>query len=477
MRALGPFMAISVVVGGVIGSGIFAKPSSIAQESGDFRLILMAWIAGGIYCLLGALCFAELAAMLPRAGGLYIYLREAYGRFIAFQFGFNEYMFGRPASIAALAVLFGDLASGAVGLSAERLGIPGKAAVSLTIAILTISLLTCVNVLGVVWGGRMQGLTTFIKAGFLIVFAILPFALTMAGYSAVQFSNFATTIAPRSPDLSTQFAAVLLSVMWAYNGWHDIAPVAEEVKDPQRNIPLSLIGGVLVLIAIYVGVNLAYHGVLTMEQIAGAGRETAQKTMTVALAGFGPAPAQWGRSILDGVALCSVFGALNANLMLGPRIAFAMARDRIFWRPLAFVHGRFRTPSTSILTQAGISVGLILGVTLLINTVPQLSKLNLFDLLTDMIAYSANIFYSLCVLAVFILRWRHPEWQRPYRTWGYPVVPILFLLMQLWFSYAVYGAKQFETLAGLGIIAIGVPAYLLASWGHREPEAQPAAIQ
>lgn len=469
LRALGPGMAVAIVVGNVIGAGIFAKPSVIARECGDFSMIMTGWVLGGIYCLLGALCFAELAAMLPKAGGLYVYLRESYGRFIAFQFGFNEYLFGRPASIAALAVFFGEQVN---EVTHRALGPTWQ----LVIALVAILALTGINILGVIWGGRMQGLTTYIKTGVLVVFALLPFVLTLSGTPAISAANYTTTVTPELTGWSMQFAAVIFAVMWAYNGWHDIAPVAEEVRDPQRNIPLSLIGGVLILMAVYLSVNLAYHGVLTMSEIAGAGYGTAQVTLTKVLGLANPDWAPWGTSILTAMILCSVFGTINANLLLGPRIAFAMARDGIFWRPLAHVHPRFRTPSTSILFQGLFSCGLILFVKALINTLPVLAKHNIFDLLTNIISYSANLFFALCVLGVFLLRRQHPEWERPYKTWGYPVVPILFLLMQLWFSVAAFYAKPIETLAGLGIIGLGIPGYFWALRHQKSPAAAHPAI-
>lgn len=484
LRALGPGVAIAVVVGNVIGSGIFAKPSGIATEAGSFPVIISGWILGGIICLFGALCFAELSAMLPRAGGLYIFLREAYGKPIAFLFGLNEYVFGRTATNGALSVFFATLCC-APFLKPDESASPWLQA---AIACAVIIGLTTINVLGVIWGGRVQGLTTLIKAGFLGLIAVVPFLFLTINSHSVQWSNYLTTVVPRQHTLSEQFAAILLAVMWAYNGWHDIAPIAEEVRDPQRNIPFALIGGILILIMLYVGANVAYHGVLTMEQIAGAQRQTAQLTIYTTLKPLGEAWATSGANAITAVTMCSVFGALNCNLMLGPRIAFAMARDGIFWRPLAHVHPKFRTPAVSIMAQAVMSCGLVIVGTYLIVNIDwlisvlrqidcfglfspfedaELRRVDLFGLFTDFVVYSANIFYALCVLAVYILRWKHPEWERPYRTWGYPIIPALYLAGMGWFLYVAYYSAPLSSTVAVILVLLGFPVYALISLLNR----------
>lgn len=461
LRALGPGVAVAIVVGNVIGAGIFAKPSRIAADCGSFPLIITGWVLGGIICLFGALCFAELAAMLPRAGGMYVFLREAYGRPVAFMYGFNEYVFGRTATNGALAVFFASLSCGLL-LPSSLAANPWILAV---VACLTILLLTSINIVGVVWGGHVQSLTTIVKAGFLALIALLPFLFLGLDSHIVEWSNYATTVEPQKKIQSEQFAAILLAVMWAYNGWHDIAPVAEEVRDPQRNIPLALIGGTLLLMLLYVSVNVAYHGVLSMAQIAGAGDLTAQLTIQRTLQPFGEKWAKLGATGITAVTLCSVFGALNSNLMMGPRVAFAMARDRIFWRPLAHVHPKFRTPAVSLLTQATMSCSLVIVGTYLLLHVDDLKGKNLFGLLTNFVVYSANIVYALCVLAVYVLRLRHPEWARPYRAWGYPLVPGLYLAGMSWFLYMAYYAEPESSGVGLLLMALGLPVYgLICLW-------------
>jgi amino acid transporter len=333
-----------------------------------------------------------------------------------------------------------------------------------------------VNVIGVIWGGRVQGATTLIKAGFLGLIGILPFLLLACGSPSVEFSNYATVIPPAETTLTTQFAAALLSVMWAYNGWHDVAPVAEEIRNPQRNIPVSLLGGVAILIVLYVLANVAYHGVLTMDQIKGAGRYVPQLMIRQLLEPFGSRAATLGVGLMSAVIMCSVFGAINSNLLLGPRVAFAMGRDDVFVRQLGDVHVNYRTPAVSIIVQAVMSAVLVLISAVLVQHVAGFEKKSIFEMMTNYVIFSASIFYSLCVLAVFILRWKHPEWERPYRTWGYPVVPFVFLAVSGWFLVQVYIAKPDESKTGLWLILLGIPVYYAwRTWAVRHPRRPHAA--
>jgi len=453
-------MSTAVVVGGVIGSGIFAKPGEIAASCGDFRIILPAWIFGGLISLWGTLCFAELATMLPHAGGIYVYLREAYGNLTAFLFGFSEFLFGRPASIGALAMFSASILLKYVpdfdNLWSQTI-----------LALFLIVVTSWVNVRGVLWGGHVLGWTTLVKSLFIVFIAMTPFVLTGIGLDAgVDSANYSTRITPKFDSYWQQFAAVLLAVMWAYNGWHDVGPVAEEIKDPQRNIPIAYFLGIGIIIALYVGVNLAYHGVLSMQEVAAAGTETPQKAMARFLAPGGPGLIYLARLLMDGSILCSALGAANANLLLGPRISFAMGRDGTFAKFLGDVHGDYRTPHWSIIVQGGMSCFYLIVAALMIQYLPAFREKNPFDLLTDTIVYSASIFFMLSVLAVVLLRRRHPEWTRPYRTWGYPLTPILFLVSNALFLGMAIQAKLTEGLLGLYLTLFGLPVYWI--WNRRK---------
>lgn len=464
LRVLGPGMALAMVVGNVIGSGIFFKPGGIAKEAGDFSLIITAWIVGGVVCILGALCFAELAAMLPRAGGLYVYLREAYGRPVAFLYGWSEFLFGKPASIGALSVAFvvtlmkvGDWNIGPVA--------------EVGLAVTLIAVMAWVNIVGVIWGGRVQAGTTLIKAGFLAVVALLPFVMAISGAPGVDWANYATSIVPQQTTIGLQFAAAMLAVMWAYNGWHGITPVAEEVRDPGRNIPLALFGGIGILILLYVGANCAYHSVLTMPEMSASGETAAQTMIEKLLTPHGTSVARFGVALMSAVIMCSVFGAINSNMLNGPRVSFAMGRDDVFFRGLGRVHVNYRTPAVAIFVQAVMSSLLVIASAVLVNTVAALAETNIFNMLTDYVVFSASIFYVLAVLAVIVLRRKHPEWDRPFRTLGYPVVPIVYVGFYAWFLSQVYLGKPFEAWTGIVLISLGLPVfYGWKKWSARHPE-------
>lgn len=450
-------MAISIVVGNVIGSGIFTKPGVIALYGGNVPTIMAGWLACGVLCLLGALCFAELSAMLPHAGGLYVFIREAYGRQAAFLFGVNEYAVGRPASIGALAYfgayLIGNLAAP-----------PGMQLTAWGQALLAVGLIVpfaFVNIFGVYWGGLVQGGSTLIKACFVGSLAVLPFALWIfRAPVSVEWSNFqSTSIPPADATYAMRFAAVMLAMMWAYNGWHDVAPVAEEIKNPQRNVPLSLIIGVIALVFLYAGANLAYHAVLSLDEVVQADKGAPQEMIRRL---FSP----WGAGVASGVItgmslviLCSVLGAINSNLLLGPRIAFAMGRDNLAPEILGTVHANWRTPAASIALQAVLGAGFVLLVTFLREHVAVFAQIDVFEFLTDTVVYCASVFYFLCVVAVFVFRVRHPEWPRPYLTWGYPVTPAVFAAAYVVFLYFSWLAKPLPSISGVVLIVAAVPLY------------------
>lgn len=519
LRALGLGAATAVVVGSVIGSGIFVKPGTIARDGGEFWMILAAWVLGGLLCLSGALSYAELAAMLPRAGGEYVYLRESYGKLVAFLYGWNDFLFGKPASYGALSMIF------AGALLAQLQQLPGLSSLGeVTQVVLAISVIVglgTVNFVGVVWGGWVQSITTVVKAGGVALLAIAPWAIYMAtgGGSGIEWSNYATTytrpaisasaasgevnlapdtvnappesgenVAPRgvrSVGFVARFGLVLLAVMWAYNGWNAIGPVAEEVRDPGRNIPKALLAGALILMALYVSANVAYYGVLPMDKMAAAG-ETAYQDVAMKLAGPN------GVFLISAVIMCSTFGAINSNLLYGPRVAFAMGRDGVLFRSLGHVHKNFRTPSVAIAVQVMMAVGMVLAAATLkvilasvqAKSLPweRLQKIvltvqedSLFTLFTNFAIFSASIFYLLGVASVLILRWKCPDLHRPYRTLGYPLVPLAFVVIYLWFLWQVFSERPFEALMGLMLISLGIPVFVYWQWRGKRPAGQGVA--
>ena len=339
LRVLGPVGATTVVVGSVIGSGIFFKANVIAQSVGRFELVILVWLVCGVMSLLGALAFAELGAMMPHAGGQYVYLREAYGPLSGFLWGWGEFWMMRTGSTAALAVAFSNAFSNSIGPLLKDLGwaefltvddVPHVQLFGVVtmrsvwflrdVAIVAILLLTAINVIGARWGGMVQNVTTFIKGGTLVAIMVLPFVSGTAEWTHL------TTRYERLSEIGllAGFGAGMTAAFWAYDGWGNIGPVAEEIKDPQRNIPLSLFVGMFILITLYLGATIAYHLVLTMPETAGSA--------FVASSAFERMLGNRGAAIASAAVMVSTFGALNSNLLVGPRVIFAMPATACFCR-------------------------------------------------------------------------------------------------------------------------------------------------
>ena len=471
-RALGLPMGLVIVVGNVIGSGIFLKPGAIAAEAGQFGLIISVWLFGGVLCVLGALCFAELATMLPRAGGLYVYLREAYGQPVAFLFGWMEFLLSRPASLGALSAAF-------IGSLTLALDWRTSQLTELVLVLTLIGGVAWVNIAGVIWGGRVQMVTTLIKGTSLGLMAAAPVLLFPFTGVGIDLANYASTAVPRYSGLASQLGAVLLAVMWAYNGWHGITPLTEEIRNPQRTIPRSLFGGIGILIVLYISANLAYHGVLTMGEMIAAGDHAAEEMLRKLL---GPL----GLTLMSGVIMCSTFGAINSTLLQAPRVTFAMGRDGAFFRVLGQVHAKYRTPAVAILAKAILAMTLVTIVVVAKRLVREvnidshhwrtasliiesLQNDSIFGLLTNLAIFSASIFYALGVLAVIFLRYRCPQQERPFRTLGYPLVPVVFVLVYVWFLYQVFIDKPLESLVGILLIVLGIPVYYAYQRATRDP--------
>lgn len=463
-RDLGPWTAIAVVVGSVIGSGIFFKPGRIAGDAGRFDLIIGVWVLAGVLCMLGAVCFAELAAMFPQAGGLYVYLRETYGRLVAFLFGWIEFLFAKPAAIGALSVAF-------VGKVGVVLGQPLSTFLELLVSSLLILLLAGINIIGVKWGGRTQAVITIIKGGSVAAVALLPFLMAPFVDGSIQTANYLSTVTPKQTTLAGQISVVLLAVMWAYHGWHGVTPLAEEIRDPQRNVPRALFAGIGIVMALYLSANIAYHGVLSMAELQSAGTNGAELMLQRLLGSV-------GQTTMAAIIMCSTAGAINSNILETPRVAFAMGRDGVFFRLLGMAHATYHTPVTATLVTALMSIGWLfsaaiaklcvvdvaaaeLSSDLARRLVTGLQENSIFDLLTNFVVFASAIFHMFTVLAVFILRWTRPDFPRPYRTWGYPWVPLAFLVIYFWFMNQIYWSNPVEAHVGLGLILLGIPVFLI----------------
>jgi APA family basic amino acid/polyamine antiporter len=473
-RVLGPFDAVTVVVGSIIGSGIFLKASVIARDLGTdygFGPTILVWIVMGLVTLCGALALAELAAMLPHAGGPYVYLREAYGRLWAFLWGWTEFWIVRTGSLGALAcatVIYGDsllqtlesqellpaFLGGIVPLSHW-----GQCAISIVLVLIC----TVVNVVGTRSAAHLQNVTAVIKVGFLVFLIVGPLVLMKA-----EPKNLLPLWSGEvSFDFWKAIGVAMIAVLWPYDGWINIAPVAEEIREPQRNVPLALTVGMIIIIAVYVGANLSYHLVLPMVAVKGSSAVATDVSRTL----LGNAGAWFA-------ALCvmvSTFGALNSNLLCGPRIYFAMARDRLFPAAIRQVHPQFQTPANAIIVQTIWSIVLIVAAygwtawpaPSAAGAPPAVaSPADAFDALTDFVIFGGSIFYAMAVGAVFVLRWKKPELLRPYRTWGYPVTPLLYLLAFGGALVAMLVSKWVQTAAGSVLILAGVVAFFAAGGGR-----------
>ncbi|MBC7363187.1 MAG: amino acid permease [Candidatus Aminicenantes bacterium] len=416
---------ISIVVGGVIGSGIFLVPAKIALEVKSPLLMLLVWVVGGFLSFLGALTFAELGAAMPEAGGMYVYLREAYGPLLSFLFGWTLFLVIDSGAIATLAVAF----------SANYLPYFFKLTplMSKIIAVLFILFLAAVNYVGVRWGANLQNLLTLIKVG-----AIAGICGVIFIFGHGQVKNFFEPQPGKfSFDLVSTFGVAMVATFWAYKGWESATYSAGEVKKPGRNMPLGLLFGLSIVIGLYLLANLAYLYVLPAPVVAATPRVAAE-AMKVAV---GPL----GASIISFVILFSIMGAANQNLICSPRVYFAMSRDGLFFKNIARVHPRFLTPHISIIF---ISIWSII-----------LSLSGTFEQLFTYVVFGQWLFFGLTGAAVFVLRKKRPDLPRPYRTWGYPFTPAIFVLAAFLISVNSLVKEFWNSLAGLGIILLGLPAY------------------
>jgi APA family basic amino acid/polyamine antiporter len=472
-RVLGASTAFCVVVGSVIGSGIFIVPSRVARNVPFLGGIAFVWIVGGLFSMAGALTLAELAAMLPSAGGPYVYLREAFGRLPAFLFGWTEFLVIRTGSIATLAAAF--------GLNFAFLVLPDlqphepKFVLWQTIAaVVAIVTLATVNVIGTRFGGRVQVIGTALKIGALVTMIVLPFVLGKAD------PKLLTPMGPVAYDSSILSGIMLamISVLWTYDGWVNAASLAEEIKEPGKNIPMALILGMFALIAIYLGMTLVYHLVLPIETIQNAPGIVSANFLKSLIGDRGPI-------LISVVIMTSVFITLNGNALSGPRAYFAMARDGVFPRGLCKVDPEHHTPANAIIAQTVWAVILMVAASAFLLIKPPstglprivssawntLHEKPLYDVLYTYVIFGGTIFYGLAIVSVFVLRVKRPDLPRPYKTWGYPVTPLLYTLASLFLLASMLYQSPGESLAGLGIVAAGLPAYLVFSRGSTSEQA------
>lgn len=425
----------AIVVGTIVGSGIFLVPREMMQAVGSAKLVYLAWIVGGLLSFFGALTYAELGAMKPQAGGEYIYVRDAYGPLAGFLYGWTWFLLAKPASIASICAGFVRILGTFPALAFfPRLCItqPFTVTYGQLVAILAAVLLSGLNYVGVKHAGRFQFFTTLLKVG--VILAVIAVGFSFKGGT---WTNFSTTFQGATGGIAGFFAA-LVAALWAYDGWNDLNMVAGEIHEPQRNIPLSLIWGVLTVGVFYILVNAAVQFALPATTMAGAERPASQ---VVALA-LGP----MGAGLLSAGVALSMLVALNGTIMSGARIPYAMATDGYFFKSLANVHATFRTPSSAIVVQCLLSVALLLTG----GSFKQFFSLAIF---------SEWLFYMISGSTVFVFRKHEPETVRPYKVWGYPLVPAAFVLASAVLLYYTFMDNLTASLWGCIAILLGVPVF------------------
>jgi amino acid transporter len=430
-RSVGLLQTVAVSVGVTIGSGIFKVPATVAGQLGAPGPILLCWILGGIIALCGALTVAELAGALPRSGGIFAYLLEAYGPVPAFLFGWTELVVVRASALGAIATIFAEYLSYFVPMSHMQVRYVAAAA---------IVVIGVVNYVGVQHAARLQSITTVPKYAALLALGLLAFTAT--GGSGAHF----TPAWPNGLSLSL-LATALIPVLWSYDGWADPATMAGEIADPQRSLPRALISGALCVTLVYLIVNVGFLYALPPREMGGSQLIAATVAAHVPLLGAA------GTGAISAAVVLSAFSGLNASMMTGSRVFFAMADRGLFFRWVARVSTRFQTPS------AAIGLACVLGVAYVL--------LNDFARLADMFILGIWPFYALTVAAVFVLRRKRPDLARPYRVWGYPWVPAVFLLASVFMVVNALVTDPRNTGITFLIILAGLPVYFAWAWRGR----------
>lgn len=457
-RQIGFWSAVAVVIGSTIGSGIFGSPAGIAEKMPGPAPMLAVWVVGGLFALCGALTLAEVGGAFPYAGGLYVFLREAYGRPVAFLFGWAQLLLIRPAALGAVAVIFGQYA---MRLGGYEPGSVEYERYATWLAVAALAVVAVANVRAVKWGTGIQDVTTILKTGGLMILVVLAFSLSLPTHTG----NFTPAVPPGSFSFAP-FGLALVSVLWAFDGWSDSTYVSGEIKDPRRNVPRSIFAGTAIIIVVYLLANLAYLSVLTVGEIA-ASKQVAADVMQRLV---GPS----GVVFIVATVMLSTFGTLNGSMLTAPRIFYAMAEDRLFFPVVARVHPVYKTPYVSIVLTAVIAMVFV--------------SIGSFAQLADAFVTAMVPFYALAVGTVFVFRARarrggppapldlpssapegpeeaaapdRPHYDPPVRTPLYPFVPAVFIVS----TFMLIGnalseeASRMPTLMTFGAILVGLPVY------------------
>ncbi len=441
VRALGAWQAAAIVVGTIIGTGVFLKAAPMAQRCGSPGWVLAAWAAGGVLSLLGALSYAELGAAFPRAGGEYVFLREGYGPFVGYLYGWARFWIGTPASIAAYAVGAATFLKGVAPV--------GELGGIVPVAITLIVVFTAINCLSVNAGGWLQTVLTTLKV--VLILGLAAGALLFAdggswarlgggGYTGGGFPGWGP------------FGLAVLAALWAYDGWNNLPMAAGEVRDPGRNLPRAIVLGALVVLAVYALINVAYFYALSFDEVATARSDAHPDAPSVAARTAATFLGGTAQAFLAFALTASALSAMTGSMLTGARVPFAMARDGLAPARLAHVSARGRVPVVAVLIQG--------------TWASLLATSGRFDQLTDYVVFSSWMFYALNAGAVLRLRRLRPNLPRPYLVPGYPFVPLAFLLLSSLLLVNTVVSATRQSLTGIGFMALGIPVYLVL---HRKP--------
>jgi APA family basic amino acid/polyamine antiporter len=454
VRGLGLVATTAIVIGDVIGTGVFLKSRVMTCNVGTPGRVILVWVVAGLLSLAGALTYAELAAIWPRAGGEYVFIREAYNSRLAFLFGWMRFFVAGPGSLAALAagfaIFLNVLLRGALNVNYFAISLAGydfPFGGLQIVALSSIAIVTLINCASVTMGGAFATALTSLKVAIIIALGVgaLVFAQgDWAHFALAGHGGLCEGVSGAAQGGSAGFAAAMLGALWAYNGWNEMTFVSGEVKNPERNIPRALVGGMIICAALYIFVNTVYFYVLTPGEVANVPAASSVAAV-VAERFLGPIAV----SLIAAAMLSSTFGALHISTMANSRVPYAMAHDGLFPRALARVSSRTRVPVRALAVQ-----GIWAGVLALSGS---------YDTLTDYVIFANWIFFGLVISSVFFIRRTVPKAEGRYRAWGYPIVPVLFLLTTTWLLVSTLITAPIRSFIGLLLVAIGLPVYYYQS--------------
>ncbi len=457
LRGIGLIAAVSIIIGNVIGTGVFLKARAMTCNVGDPIWVIVAWVAAGLLSLAGALTYAELTAMKPEAGGEYVFLRDAYGRVWSFLYGWMQMFIAKTGSQAAVAVAFAGFLNVSLGGSLKKVLYTTTIydyTYELTslqiVAVMAIVIVTTINCASVIFTGQIATVLTFVKIALILIVGIGAFALADGNFANFGLLNQGGTcegVAATSmfgvagTSFAAGFGAAMLGALWGYDGWNNLSLVAGEVKNPQRNIPLALIGGTSLIMVLYVFVNIAYFYVLDPTAIASVSKDSSSVATEVAAKFLGASAV----TLMAIGLMASSLGTLHTSVLTGARVPYAMARDRLMLPALGKISQATRVPITALLVQGFWACLLALS--------------GSFDALTNYVIFGSWIFYTLTTASIFVFRKKYPNAERPYKAFGYPVVPILFLIAAVWLLDNTIHTEPVQSLTGIILILLGLPVY------------------